>query len=515
MQNESISEANIPAERPVSTRAQGRGGSAFGFLSIVLLLVFSTAIVVDRLTAPPVSLNVDPSFYAVVSHELLLGKSLYTDVWDHKPPAIFVVYSAAELVFGYSTTTLIILNIIVSLVILFGVYYAGKAGEGGAIAGLIAAAFWVIVSGDFRLESRDPNTEPFINACMVWAFGLLVNFRRKPSGKTTLLLIGLLFFIGSTFKPVVVATAIFLTAAYIIFSDQKRQAIREALLMGSVGVAGWITLIGYFAVTGRFSVFYDAMVSYNRYYSGDLSANLVAPIHGGVGFLMDFMTPLAVVGVVGLILSFFRNRLIAGLLAAYMASSWIAIALPGRFSVHYFQLWLPPLVVGSGWALGYLASSKDIRLKVAAVAAGAVVLAMLIFSETGQYETVAARNWTPAVTALNAGSETAGKINGLLNDGETFFLWGNTPNLYLLTGRRPPAAILFDAHLRESPLSERLSERVRSDLNREQPELLVAETGRAAVPDWIAKDYEPVPIFSDTSAYSIFARRGGRLAGAK
>lgn len=513
MQNYLNSEATSPADGPDFTRTHKRGGSAFGILSVVLLLIFSAAIVIDRVEAPQVSLNVDPSFYAVVSHELLLGKSLYTDVWDHKPPAIFVVYAAAELAFGYSGKTLIILNIIVSLVILFGVYYAGKGGEGGAIAGLIAVAFWVVLSGDFRLESRDPNTEPFINACMVWAFGLLVNDRKRPFSCGTLFLIGLLFFLGSAFKPVIVVIAFLLAVAYLIFSSEKQRALREVFVIGIVGALGWIALIGFFAVTGRFWVFYETMVSYNRYYSGDLAANLVAPLHGGTEFLMDFMIPLAIAGVIGVILTFLRNRLSAALLVAYMAASWIAIALPGRFSVHYFQLWLPPLVVGGGWAIANLIFSKDVRLKVGGLLAGAVVLGILVFNETTQYKSVAAKNWTPALAVLNSADETAGKINGLLRDDETFFLWGNTPNLYLLTKRRPPAAILFDAHLRESPLFDKLSDRVAGDLAGNRPELLVVETGRPPVPGWIARDYEPIPIFPDTKSYSIYARRDGRLEG--
>ncbi len=515
MLNDSLPDADISADRSVFTRMRARGGTAFGALPIVLLLIFSAAIVADRIAAPPVSLNVDPSFYAVVSHEILLGKSLYTDVWDHKPPAIFVAYGAAELAFGYSPTTLIILNTLVSLVILFGVYYAGKAGEGGVIAGLAAVALWVIVSGDFRLESRDPNTEPFINACMVWAFGLLTNLRKSPSKNSKLFLLGLLFFIGTTFKPVVLAIAIFLSAAYFLFSDDKKKAAADICRIGSVGLAGWLALLAYFAVTGRFWLFYDSMVSYNRHYSGDLAANLIAPIHGSGDFLMGFMIPLAVIGVAGVVLTFVRDRLTALLLAAYLASSWIAIALPGRFSVHYFQLWLPPLVVGTAWTAGHFAFSRHFRLKIGALAAGAMVMAILVFSEAKQYESVAARNWTPAVATLNAADDTSQKINSLLEKNETFFLWGNTPNLYLLTNRRPPAAILFDAHLRESPLYDQLATKVRSDLQRTKPELLVAETGRAAVPEWISQDYEPTPLFPDTASYSIYARRGGRLAGAK
>lgn len=483
-------------------------------LPIVLLAALSGAIVVDRLAAPHVSANVDPAFYAVASHELLLGKSLYTDVWDHKPPAPFVAYAAAELAFGYSTEMLVILNIIVSLVILFGIFYAAKAGEGGNVAAIVAATLFVITSGNFHLESRDPNTEPFINACVVWAFGIFANDRGSGLTVWRSLLIGVLFLIGSMFKPVVVAVAALLAAAYFVSSAVKKRAFRDVAIIAGVGALGWVAVFAYFAATGRFSLFYDSMIAYNQFYSGDLISNLVAPIHGGE-FLVNFMVPLALLSVVGVVIIFAQNRRSGSLIGAYLISSWIAIALPGRFSVHYFQLWLPPLLVATGWTIGYFANSRSKRIRVGAFVVAGILGVGLLLNETIQYENVAARQWSPVLSNLKDADDVTAKINGLLKDDETFFLWGNTPNLYLLTNRRPPAAIMFDAHLRVNPLYERLSQRVASDLARTRPELLVTETGRPPVPDWISKDYEPVPIFSDTRFYSIFARRDGRIASGK
>ena len=35
----------------------------------------------------------DQAIYAVIGHELLKGRQLYADLWDHKPPAIHVTYA--------------------------------------------------------------------------------------------------------------------------------------------------------------------------------------------------------------------------------------------------------------------------------------------------------------------------------------------------------------------------------------------------------------------------------------
>ena len=100
----------------------------------------------------------------------------------------------------------------------------------------------------------------------------------------------------------------------------------------------------------------------------------------------------------------------------------------------------------------------------------------------------------------------------MLKPDESFFLWGNTPTIYLLTGRRPPAAVLFDTHFIESPVSKQLTDRVKADLEQNKPELLIAEIGRPPIPDWLAADYLPTPVYTEKDAYSFYVRRGGRLA---
>jgi len=490
---------------------------SFAALPLVLLVVLSAMLIVERLSVPQIPISPDAGAYSVISHELLQGKSLYTDIWDHKPPAVFITYSIAETFFGYSSQTIFILCLFINLVVLYGLYYAGKAGRGGTVAGLLAAVLWVIVSGIFEIEGRDPNTEVFLNACLIWAFALLVKTRKNGLAVKHSLLIGMLFALGSFYKPVIVANALFLVGAHVIFppggAANRKKTLTDGLIIASVGVVGWIAAFGYFAATNRFEIFYKTIVSYNSYYSGDLPSNIIAPLQGRSELFLDFMNPLAGLFVVGIILTFIRNRRQSALLAAFVASTWIAIALPGHFYVHYFQLWLPPLIVGASWAIGYFTVSEKLWLRTAAYATAVLLAVILIMNQVLSYQSALAGNWSKFLNPpLVAGEDTAHKINSLLAPDETFFLWGNTPNLYLLTGRKPPAAVVFHQHLFESPVINQLSERVKTDLARKRPEMLVAEIGKVPVPDWIAQDYEPMPIPQAKDSYTFYMRRGGRLA---
>ena len=489
---------------------------AFAALPIVILLALSAILIVERLSVPQMPISPDSGAYAVISHELLQGKSLYTDIWDHKPPAIFITNAIAETIFGYSAQTVVILSLFINLIVLFGLYYAGKAGRGKEFSGLLAAALWVVVCGVFVIEGRDPNTEVFLNACLIWAFAVLARNHKVGLKTKHTIFIGLLFALGSFYKPVIIANALFLMCAHVIFPPEganRKKALTDALIIGAIGAIGWIGAFAYFAATNRFEIFYQTIVSYNSYYSGNLLTNVFAPLSGRSELFLDFMNPLVVLTVIGVIVTFLHNRRQCVLLAAFVFSAWIAISLPGHFYVHYFQLWLPPLIVAASWAIGFFAVSRKPSLKLASYATSILLIGFLIMNQVESYRFALAGNWSKFINPpLVAGEDTARKINDLLAPDETFFLWGNTPNLYLLTNRKPPAAVIFHQHLFKSPVSEQLKNRVASDLERDRPEMLVAEIGKAPVPEWIAQDYELMPIPQGADTYTFYMRRGGKLA---
>jgi hypothetical protein len=151
-------------------------------LPLIILLVLSASIILERLLVPKIPFGNDAMIYSVIGHELLNGRLLYSDVWDHKPPVIFITYMAAEVITGYGPQMLKFLNVTATLVVLLGIFWAGKWSVGGIVAGLWAAAFWTILCGNYPLEARDPNAEIFINACLVWVFALLARSNEQPLG---------------------------------------------------------------------------------------------------------------------------------------------------------------------------------------------------------------------------------------------------------------------------------------------------------------------------------------------
>src|ERR1700737_4638261 len=113
--------------------------------AIILVALFGL-IVFTRLHTYREPLERDITTYAVIAHEMLSGKALYRDLWDHKPPTIHVTYAAAELVAGYGRDSIFLLNVVAAIATLLACYLAGSASGRGPVSGLVAAALWALAS---------------------------------------------------------------------------------------------------------------------------------------------------------------------------------------------------------------------------------------------------------------------------------------------------------------------------------------------------------------------------------
>src|SRR5207237_10441068 len=138
------SELRQQQEASISVRAMGKLKT---FLPAAGLIALCALIFSLRLHTYDEPLERDLTTYAVIAHEMLNGKNLYSDLWDHKPPAIHVTYAAAEWIAGYGRGSIFLMNVAAAMATLVACYFAGSSAGGGWVAGCLAAAFWAFSSG--------------------------------------------------------------------------------------------------------------------------------------------------------------------------------------------------------------------------------------------------------------------------------------------------------------------------------------------------------------------------------
>jgi 4-amino-4-deoxy-L-arabinose transferase-like glycosyltransferase len=488
----------------------------FGLIGLCGLIFFC------RLHTYDEPLERDLTTYAVIAHEMLNGKSLYSELWDHKPPAIHVTYAAAELVAGYGRNSILLMNVVAGIATLFACYFAGTAAGGGRLGGFIAAALWAVISGDLALEGNQPNTEVFLNACLAAAFAIFVC--RKNNGHTlsfrAVLGCGLLFGVASLYKQVAIFYPILLGVAYLISTPvgSRKKAFGDVATIGGLGALLWLLVLGYFAVRGHAAAFIDDVFKYNRWYSANTwQKNLVDRPHlispDALTILLCLGIPALAGGVLGFIYGPRRPWI---LLIAFAVATQIAVLLPGGFFQHYYQLLLPPLIIGAGWAVANLRTVLPVRLNWLAYATSIVAVLTFAFMEAPCYRDHA-EVWSLkkyGATFLET-DKLARRIDNMLLPNETFYEWGNETGLYFTSKRRPPSGITFVYPIQEGPFATALSARLLGDLQETKPEILVLSRpaldrigAAGSVILWCKQNYR---LFSDTGLFYVLARKGGRL----
>jgi hypothetical protein len=471
-----------------------------------ILCALAALLSLARLHTYDEPLERDITTYAVIGHELLAGRPLYSDLWDHKPPAVHVAYAAAELVAGYGPRAVYLLNVAASVATLLGVY-AAAAWASSPAGGLLAAALWTVVSGDLRLQGNQPNTEVFVNACLAWGFVLLLRARSRTGVASA----GALLALATLFKHVALAPIALVAAAWAFVPDREASRRRRALdvaLLAGVGAAAWAAVFLYFAARGRFAPFYEAVFVFNRTLAGGLLKNLgdgLREVLAGRSPLLG-VAPVAALAALGIPAALRTGARRSWLLVApWIVGSAAAVWLPGKptpeFFPHYYQLLVPPLVVAAGGAAAGLAPGMR-------NVAAALTLLLALSPQLPSYA-LPADEWSRrkyGETFLET-KALAARLESELPADYDFYEWGNETGLYFYSKRSPPIGLFYVSPVFVRPS---LLERVADPLARRPPHVVVVERTwppPARVEDWLASNYALAARVPGAGGFELWTRR--------
>jgi hypothetical protein len=112
--------------------------------------------------------------------------------------------------------------------------------------------------------------------------------------------------------------------------------------------------------------------------------------------------------------------------------------------------------------------------------------------------------------------DVAREVGAMIGPGETFFQWGNEPEIYLYARRSPPTGVLWAQHMQAGPLRFILRSRALAQLSLADPQLVVLSRDEppptGALGEWFKERYEPHPTrVRQQKGFSFWVRRGGTL----
>jgi hypothetical protein len=148
-----------PAPSVAASTAPGKGQASL--LSSLLVAIAIVFVLVRALPILSFPMGNDQGTYLTIGQGLLEGKQLYRDLWDNKPPGIFIVYAGIAKLFGRvmwsaAAVDILLLLVISYLLFQFTAPYVGRSGA--AIAVMVHASmhgdmnyFWIAQPETFQV----------------------------------------------------------------------------------------------------------------------------------------------------------------------------------------------------------------------------------------------------------------------------------------------------------------------------------------------------------------------------
>lgn len=510
---------------------------------VIFLITLGTGVCLQRYHTREEPVECDTAHQSVLAHEWNHGRLLYSDLWINKPPGGIVTFAAAEKLVGFGSATILLLSALTSLLTLLGIYVAAAWMAQDRLAGVWAAFFWTLVNGNPYLEANQPMLEGFVNVFWVWGLALAIRALEEKSPYRILWLCGCFLAAASFYKHhLVIPNVLFMIG--ILIADwwqgrrQPRTLLHEGFSVTAPTLILWGGISSYFLAAGRFHDLWDTLITRSLQYAqtipfqttpyenNSLFSNILNSLRlstltqANSHHVFYSLFPLALLGLPGLMKSRGTETRYWIVLGGYAVSAWVGIALPGRFYPHYYQLFIPPLVIATGISIGWMNRAAPPAVR-AWVLLGSCVIAVFMAWRELRFYRYSAMEWSRHIYGdVYLATKTMGEEIGLnLLPSETFYEMGGEPGLYYYSRRRPPVGILFSNEWDSRPSGSVLMQRNIRDLSQHPPELLVTTQywlawGKNAdlpIMQWCRKNYRFFPTRARHGPFLLYLRRGGRL----
>ena len=404
-------------------------------------LLFLTASMLLRILSFHFSvIDHDESTYLVIANQMLKGDILYVDVWDTKPPGIFLLFAGIISVIGKS---IVMLRMCTAGVVAFSAYLLFKTKK--AIGSternsLISGLFLIVFLSMYRFGMAG-NTEIFFGSAIMLGLYLIVRYQ-------FLFLAGLAWGVAMSIKTVAVFDLFaFFIGGLFLFLMNKISFINGIVSLFKLFLGFIIPTIiigAYYYSTGYFSEYVEACwVVPSRYSSeiifGDV-INFIFNTH------LKFF-PFFILLYWNVIVRFWKNRKLPEhyvFIIPWLIMTIIAAILPGKYFNHYILqmaipiCWLSADIIEleGNWVNRFLAKTINRRILYLVVILGIGINQMHFFVNPDKSRII------------------ANEMRNELNESDVFYAGNRYQVLYFLLDSDPltkyvhPSLLTYKSHIR-------------------------------------------------------------------
>ncbi|HOU89441.1 MAG TPA: glycosyltransferase family 39 protein [Polyangiaceae bacterium] len=451
----------------------------------------------------------DQSIYAMVGDGILQGRMPYRDVWDFKPPGVFLAYALAQAVFGKTMLAVRLLEVAGLLGVAFAFRRLAELVLEQRRVGDVAAA--IAVFGHAQLEFwHTGQPEAFGGFLVVYA--VLLAFGEPPGRRRFLQWggVGALFGAAFLFKPTIAGgafvAALVLARRELVRTGRSRSAALPLLVAGGASLlpiaacAAWFWLAGAWAeLSWTMFVFtpgYSALFPYYTaaeafYYAlhealfrftpvvavGFLAAISIRPLHSRERELLLVLLGIVAVNLAGVAMQnkFFQYHYSATLLLVSFISG-----------VGIYKLWRRMLGAGAGGVtalVAFLLLVLGMRPIVHDLgdsfwARSARRLRYLAHPHSPEAQEALDRDlYRVADFVLDDDRAVALELQARVPEGAPIFVWGFEPAIYWLAERPAASRFIYDVPQRTEWQRDRSRATLLRDLAARPPAAIVVQSG--------------------------------------
>ncbi|MBI2267974.1 MAG: hypothetical protein HYU80_00835 [Candidatus Blackburnbacteria bacterium] len=425
----------------------------------------------------------DEGIYLTLGEGIKQGLVLYKDMFDHKPPAIYLIAAIAGSLFWFKLTLLIWHT---TTVVLFW-KLTEKVFETNKKALLLANTIFILLTTLPLLEGNIVNSELFMIGSTIPA--LLIIFSKKETPKN-LFLAGALFSISTLFKVPAIFDFLALCTFLIFTISTKKEILKTGrnILLLTIGlVSPALVSVLYYWSQGSLTQYLDTAWTQNFTYISQWSTPSVTFIST---LAQAGLTTRAIIfSIIIFLLFIFKHRFDK---ITLFASLWFTFALfasllSGRPYPHYIIQVVPPLAL----LIAILSFGKE-KFRFLPVPFLILFVFTLSFYQFGYYRsTTYYENFLKFATGQKDKKayfeyfdkrtpliyELGEIITNRTSKNDRIFIWGTMPELYALSHRVPSGRYTTSFHISDF---NRTSETLQSlEENKPKYILIVQEEKRS------------------------------------
>ena len=495
----------------------------------------------------------DQGIYAVVADKILDGGLPYRDVWDFKPPGIFLVYALAQALFGKSMLAPRLLEVVGMLGMVAGIVFLGKQLFGSRHAGLLGGALAALVHAELEFWHTG---QPESFGGFLTVLGLVLTIAEVPRSRRFLRwgALGVVWGAAFLFKPPL-GGGLVVSAAYLARRHGARggpRAVLEPALCLAMGAAvpvlacaAWFWLAGGWSeltwTLGEFVPGYTALS-----WQGRSAPTMFYYALEEAFFRLSALLAFGFIAAIVIRPLFGREREGVFLVLGFVSLHLAGIAMQGKFFAYHYGATIPLLAFVAGLGL-----YKLWRRCLSAGAGGTAAFALFLIvaasmrdpvrdlpqtfwqrslARTGHVlglgpyrstELLEQELYYVSDYSLNADRRVARELDERLAPDDFLYVWGFEPTIYWLTELRSASRFIYNVPQRALWGRDAARALLERDLEARPPGAIVVQrtdvfpavTGsyddsRTALDDYpkmarlLERDYELVRIIDDFALYT-------------